>query len=133
MYSLVIFCMLKKYFILSLMSVGLLFAPVANVYAQKDLSQDIAQKSGYNTSGVTGNTLSQTVGKIIKIVLGLLGTIFLALTVYAGALWMTAASNEDQVSKAMGIIKTSIIGLIIIIAAYSITYFVVDNVFKLTA
>lgn len=124
--------MWKKYFILSLMSLSLLLIPAVQVGAQ-DLSQDIAQKSGYDTSGATGKTLSQTVGKIIKIVLGLLGTIFLALTVYAGALWMTAAGNEDQVSKALGIIKTSVIGLLIIIAAYSITYFVVENAFKLTS
>lgn len=124
--------MLKKYLIVSLLALNLWLVPATQVYAQ-DLSQDIAKKSGYNTSGVTGNTLSQTVGKIIKAVLGLLGTIFLALTVYAGVLWMTAGGNEEQVTKAMGILKNSVIGLIIIIAAYSITYFVVENVFRITS
>ena len=123
--------MLKKYFILALLAVGLIFNPAARVYAQTDLSQNIAQKSGYGAA--TGSTLSETVGKIIKIVLGLLGIIFLALTVYAGVLWMTAAGNEEQVTKALGILKTSVIGLIIIIAAYSITYFVVANVFRITS
>ncbi len=123
--------MLKKYFILSLMLFNLLLVPAAQVFAQADLSQDIAQKSGY--SAATATTLSQTVGKIIKVALGLLGTIFLALTIYAGVLWMTAAGNEDQVTKSLGILKTSVIGLIIILAAYSITYFVVDNLFKITA
>ena len=101
------------------------------VFAQTDLSQDIAQKSGYGSA--TGNTLSETVGKIIKIVLGFLGIIFLALTVYAGVLWMTAAGNEEKVTKALDILKTSVIGLIIIVAAYSITYFVMVNAFALTA
>jgi hypothetical protein len=123
--------MFKKYFILSLLTFNLLLVPAAQVYAQTDLSQDIAQKSGYGSA--TGSTLSETVGRIIKIVLGFLGIIFLALTVYAGALWMTAAGNEEKVTKALDILKTSVIGLIIIIAAYSITYFVVENVFKLTA
>jgi uncharacterized membrane protein (Fun14 family) len=123
--------MLKKYFILFLLSFNLLLVPVTHVYAQTDLSQDIAQKSGYGS--VTGNTLSETVGKIIKIILGLLGIVFLALTVYAGALWMTAAGEEEKVTKAMGILKTSVVGLIIILAAYSITYFVLDSIFKATA
>ena len=114
------------------MAFSLLLVPAVQVYAQ-DLTQDIAKKSGYQTSGVTSATLSQTIGKIIKAVLGFLGVIFLALTVYAGVLWMTAGGNEEQVTKAMGIIKTSVIGLIIIVAAYSITYFVLTNVFALSS
>ncbi len=122
--------MLKKYLILFSILFSFLLSPAVHVYAQ-DLSQDIAKKSGY--AAATGNTLSETVGKIIKAILGFLGTIFLALTVYAGVLWMTAGGNEEQVTKALGIIKTSVVGLIIIIAAYSITYFVVENAFRITS
>ena len=42
---------------------------------------------------------------------------------YAGFLWMTASGNSEQVEKATGILKMAIIGLIIVMAAYSITYF----------
>ena len=123
--------MLKKYFLIFLLAFNLLLVPAARVYAvEADLSQDIAQKSGYGS--VTGNSLSETVGKIIKIILGFLGTIFLVLTIYAGVLWMTAGGNEEQITKALGILKTAVIGLIIIIAAYSITYFVMLNAFALT-
>ena len=124
---------MKKYFILSLFAFNLLFAPTvfAATDAQTDPLQDIADQSGY--APATTNTLSETVGKIIKIVLGLLGTIFLVLTVYAGFLWMTASGEEEKITKAKDILKTSVIGLIIILAAYSITYFVVDQAFKLTA
>ena len=123
--------MLKKYFLIFLLAFNLLLVPAARVYAvEADLSQDIAQKSGYGS--VTGNSLSETVGKIIKIKLRFLGTIFLVLTIYAGGLWMTAGGNEEQITKALGILKTAVIGLIIIIAAYSITYFVMLNAFALT-
>ena len=113
------------------MSLNLLLVPATHVYAQADLSQDIAGKSGYGSA--TASTLSETVGKIIKAVLGLLGIVFLALTVYAGVLWMTAAGEEAKIEKAVGILKASVIGLIIIIAAYSITYFVMINAFALTS
>ena len=111
---------MKKIIIISLLSFNLLSAPA--VFAQADLSQDIAQKSGY--AAADSYTLSQTVGRVIKIAIGLIGTIFLVLTVYAGFLWMTAAGEEEKVTKALGIIKTSVIGLAVVLAAYSITYFV---------
>lgn len=123
---------MKKYFTIFLLAIGVFLSSGVQVFAQTDLSQDIAAKSGYN-AGVTEGTLSETVGKIIKAVLGLLGTIFLALTVYAGVLWMTAAGEEEKITKATGILKTSVIGLIIILAAYSITYFVLSNLFRVTS
>ena len=109
--------------LLILSSGGVVFAQTANLHDQ------IGQKAYGQVSELT---LSQTVGKIIRIVLGLLGIIFLALTVYAGFLWMTAAGNDEQAGKAIGILKTGVIGLIIILASYSITYFVLDQVFKAT-
>lgn len=70
------------------------------------------------------NDLPGTVGLVIKTILSLVGTIFLALTVYAGILWMTAAGREDQIEKAKEILKATVIGLVITLAAYAITAFV---------
>lgn len=106
-----------------------MFSAVTIVWGQ-DLAQQIANQAGYGP--VTSFSLAETVGKIIRIILGLLGTIFLVLTVYAGFLWMTAAGNGEQTEKAIGILKTSIIGLIIVLVSYSLTYFVLDQVFKAT-
>ena len=64
---------------------------------------------------------------IIKMALGVLGTIFLVLTVYAGFLWMTASGEEEKITKAKDILKASIIGLLIILTAYAITSFVISN------
>ncbi|MFA6424319.1 MAG: hypothetical protein WCV83_03370 [Candidatus Magasanikbacteria bacterium] len=66
----------------------------------------------------------EIVAQIIRIVLGLLGTIFFVLTIYAGFLWMTAAGNEEQATKAKTLLTQAVIGLVIILTAYSITYFV---------
>jgi len=115
----------------AVMSSGLSLILVAPVSA--DLTQDVAGKSGYNTAGVTDTTLSETIGRIIKIVLSMVGTAFLVLTVYAGILWMTAAGNEEQVTKALSIIKASVIGLAIVMAAYGITYFVLGAIIGSTS
>lgn len=83
-------------------------------------------------SAVGGDTglqrdLATNVGTVVKGVLSLVGTIFLLLTVYAGILWMTAQGDETKVSKSIQIIKASIIGLIITLSAYAITYFVTNR------
>ncbi|MFA5023895.1 MAG: pilin [Patescibacteria group bacterium] len=64
------------------------------------------------------------VARIIQVALGLLAVIFLILMIIAGFRWMTAGGNDEQVKKATSTIKTSIIGLVIVLAAYAITYFV---------
>jgi hypothetical protein len=61
---------------------------------------------------------------VIKGILALVGTIFFVLTIYAGILWMTARGDDKKVEKSIDIIRSSIIGLAVTLAAYSITYFV---------
>lgn len=68
------------------------------------------------------------IGSVINAILGLVGTIFLLLTIYAGILWMTAQGNEEQTGKAQAIITTAVIGLFITMSAYAITYFVTSRV-----
>ena len=87
-----------------------------------DMSEQVAKQAGYTVTGVTDTTL----------ILSFTGTLFLALTIYAGILWMTASGNEEQVTKATGIIKMAVIGLIICMAAYSITYFIVNRTTDVT-
>ena len=82
---------------------------------------------GNSAYGGANTDPAAIVGNIISIVLGALGVVFLILTIYAGFLWMTAAGNDSQVKQAKSIIVTAVIGLVIILAAYSITSFVVDN------
>jgi hypothetical protein len=125
---------MKKYLLTFLLSVAVLGTAQVPVFAQTssdNLLFDVAKESGYNES-TNSQTASETVGKIIRIGLGLLGIIFLVLTVYAGYLWMTAAGNDEQVTKATGILKMAVIGLIIILSAYSLSYFVLDKIFEAT-
>ena len=68
------------------------------------------------------------VANIIKIALEVLGTIFFVLTIYAGFLWMTAGGNEENIEKAKKVLTASVIGLVIILCAYSITYYVTTYV-----
>ena len=84
-----------------------------------------AKGMGYAVKGDDKHqTLPQRIGTIIQIVLTFLGVIFLLLMIYGGYIWMLARGNEQEITKAKDIIKNSIIGLIIVLAAYAITAFV---------
>lgn len=65
------------------------------------------------------------VAQIIRVALGMLGTIFFVLTLYAGYLWMTAAGNEEQVTKAKTLLFQATIGLAIILMSYAISSFAI--------
>ena len=69
----------------------------------------------------------EIVGGIIKIGLNIVGLIFLALMIYGGFLWMTARGEEAKVTKSKELLEAAIIGLVIVFAAYGITYFVVNQ------
>ncbi len=76
----------------------------------------------------TTPNLAKTIGLIIRAFLSILGVIFLIYIVYGGYQWMMARGNEENLTKAKAIIRGSITGLIIVLAAYAITAFVVNRV-----
>jgi hypothetical protein len=66
----------------------------------------------------------EIISNIINIMLGLLGIIVLGLIIYAGFLWMTANGNDEQIATAKKIMTNAVIGLAIILSAYTITLFI---------
>lgn len=69
-------------------------------------------------------------GKVINIALGTVGTIVVILFIYSGFLWMTAAGNEEKITKAKRILSNAIIGIVIVIMAYAISYFVINQLLR---
>ena len=99
----------------------------------EDKLKNAGGPAGYDTQTENEETpLLEMIGKIIKYILSFLGVIFLILMIYGGFLWMTAHGNEEQVKKAKALITNATIGLAIILAAYAITWFVVDRIVNAT-
>ncbi len=69
------------------------------------------------------------IAQYIRVLLSLLGMIFFLLTLYAGYLWMTAGGNEEQVAQAKAYLSNGVIGLIVILASWSISLFVVRIIY----
>lgn len=91
---------------------------------------DIAKGGGFKAIGSdsASTALPVLVGNIIYSALTILGTVFLALMVYAGYLYFTARGNDEFVERAIATIKRSVIGLVIVFLAFAITAFVVGQI-----
>jgi hypothetical protein len=115
---------MKKVFIFLALGI-LLLTPFTVTRAQLDSSINNLDAVIGGSSGVgLQRDLATSISTVVKGVLAMVGTIFLLLTIYAGILWMTAQGEEAKVGKAIQIIKAAVIGLIVTMSAYAITYFV---------
>lgn len=83
-----------------------------------------ADGAGYELEADMAESIIST---IIQAVLSFLGVIFLVLMIYGGYLWMTARGNEEQLTKAKNVIIAAVTGLVIVVSAYAISWFVVDK------
>jgi len=111
--------------LIMVLTLVLLLVPV---YVAKgaDATEHLKAAAGKTGAGydVTSNlTITDRVALIIRVVLGLVGTVFLVLTIYAGIMWMTAGGNDEQLEKAKKTLTRSVIGLIVITSSYSISLF----------
>lgn len=96
-------------------------------------SYDFNEDSGLDASanqagfaiGAEAETVDSLVGAIIYSILGLVGVIFLGLMIYSGFRWMTAQGNEDKINKAKDGLISAMVGLVITLGAYAISYFLI--------
>lgn len=92
-------------------------------FAGMEAQGDAAARAGGFLS-TYGEGVGSIIAAVIEAFLGLLGVIFVILIILAGYKWMMARGNEEQVKEAQEQIRRAIIGLLIVISAYAITYFV---------
>ena len=71
-------------------------------------------------------------GRLAGYLLSFVGVIFFALTMYGGILWMTARGDTEQVKKAQELIKSAVIGLVVVFLSYAVTNFVITNLLSTT-
>jgi hypothetical protein len=112
-----------------ILSLWVVFVPYNFTFVSaQDLGTEIGQQLQSGGKGM-GTTQAMdprvTAVLIIRSLLKLVGLIVFCLIMYAGFLWMTAAGDEGKIDTAKTILRNAIIGLAIVIMAYSITIFVI--------
>lgn len=95
--------------------------PAATQYGIDEYKDDI---------GLGTKPLDDAVVGLINVLLGFLGLIAVVIILIGGFRWMTAGGNEDKVAEARKTIFSGIIGLAIILFAWGITTFVVQELVK---
>ncbi|MFA6522002.1 MAG: hypothetical protein WCT24_00160 [Patescibacteria group bacterium] len=118
---------MKKIIASSIATVLPLLAGVTPAFAQTTAGDDFLD-SIQGASGLSSMDLPVFIGNIIYVLLSFLGVVFLVFVIYAGFLWMTAAGNADNTKKAKTLLMQAVIGLVIILAAYAITSFVMSTI-----
>ena len=105
-------------------------APVDPEPCGSDLNKDPLALDCVSNAELSAADPRIIASRIINVALGVLGTIATILVFYAGFLWMTAAGDDEQIGKAKSIMTAAIIGLIVILASYSISTFFVKSAYQ---
>lgn len=85
-----------------------------------------ADKAGFQTgSGAT--SVDSLISQGILVFLGLVGIIFLGFMIYAGIMWMIAQGNEDKVNRAKDTLLNALVGFIIALSAYALSYLIITS------
>ncbi|MDD2807397.1 MAG: pilin [Patescibacteria group bacterium] len=70
----------------------------------------------------------QIVANVIKAMLGIVGSIALAIFIFGGFNWITAAGNDEKIKKGKDMIMWATFGLAVIFMSYAIVTFVIGAV-----
>ncbi len=81
-----------------------------------------------NRAGLSETSVPAMIGSIIKIILGLSGTVALIFVIWGGIKWMLSKGEAGKIAEARKIMTAGMIGIAIIAASYAITEFVLNQI-----
>lgn len=108
-------------------SIVLMFAYAQPVIAAAKVTSSVV---GIEELDPIKTTPEKLIGRMIKGVLGVVGTIALVMIIYAGITWMLAGVRGEakEIEKAQDTILWAVIGLAVIFSSYAIVQFIINNV-----
>lgn len=115
---------MKSLFLSVIFAASLLVLPGSAALAQTATDTESAPAfhtaTEYGYVNPLGTTNIRTIlNRVIRTALGFVGALFLAMFVYGGALWMTAAGDEKKVQSAKTTIRNAVIGIFIVALSYA--------------
>ncbi len=120
---------MKKLFTLALLLVPAVVAPKAlaspdTYYGVNDLIQQgvrLGQKD-----------LRTSIAGIINVILGFLGVIAVIIVLLGGFKWMTSQGASEKIDEAKKLIGAGVVGLAIVLAAFAVASFVLNELYNAT-
>jgi|GEM_PF-6244331 len=65
---------------------------------------------------------------VVKLILGLSGSVMLLMVIYGGFMWLTSGGSADRIEKGKKILVGSAVGLIIVFGAYTLIQFILGAI-----
>jgi len=108
-----------------LISIGLLNIIRPNVLAEEPDSLQLLNQTGQQANLKSNTDLPTTIGRIVRIILGLSGLILTILLIIGGIMWMISGGDEKKIGQAKALIVSGVVGLIIVLLSYTIVTFLI--------
>lgn len=113
----------------------IIFTFLAFPYTAKALPCCVGGASGTNCvecveikNPINAGSPEVLIGNVINAVMGVVGSLALAMFIYGGFTWMLAAGNDQRVQKGKDILLWATIGLIVIFSSYALVRLVFTGI-----
>lgn len=73
-------------------------------------------------------TIPEIIGRVVSMILGVLGSLALLMFIWGGIVWMTAQGNDEKIKKAKNTIVYAILGLVVAFLSYTIVSYLINTV-----
>ena len=121
---------IKKITILFLLIV-MFFPFVALAQDEADTTVADAASTQLNPLGTT--SVPEVVGRVIKTLMGVLGTVGIIMIIYGGVMWMTSGGSGEKDKKAFMIMVWAALGIFLILSSYVVVNFIFEGFKSLPA
>lgn len=71
---------------------------------------------------------NQIIGNVIRAILGIVGSLALAVFIFGGFTWVISAGNEEKIKKGKDMILWATLGLVVIFFSYAMVTFVLQAI-----
>lgn len=88
-------------------------------------AQKTGEAAGFDISE-NSTSIDSLIGTIIYVCLSLVGVTFFSILLYGAYNWMTSRGNDEKIKQATNTIINAIIGLVVTLGAYIISYFLIS-------
>jgi nitrate reductase NapE component len=124
---------MKKTLVKNLLSfalIALILVPILGVTQVKAL--DVGVNEVEDSIELGNKDPRETVGQIINVAMLFLGIIAVGIVLVGGFKWMTAGGNDEKVGEAKKLMGSGVIGLVIVLAAWGIATFILEQLVTAT-
>ena len=70
----------------------------------------------------------QVIGNVIKAMLGIVGSLALAVFIFGGFTWVTSAGNDEKIKKGKDMVMWASLGLAVVFLSYALVNFVIGAI-----